>query len=144
MQPKLLLWGSLNTMRNYFAIAFIIVYLILTVGVAKSTHYCMGRLNNTTLFSFDSKKCACSLFQDEPPTCCHDEHEIVKLDSDQQVQLIAQIVSPSFFLIETFTLDSLLSIGVVSSLFNASNPIDKPPCWPVPIFKMNCSFTFYS
>jgi hypothetical protein len=131
-------------MRNYFAIAFIIVYLILTVGVAKTTHYCMGRLNNTTLFSFESKKCGCSLFEDVRPSCCHDESEIVKLDTDQQVQLATQAISPSFFLIESFTFNSILLIPTLGSLFNALTPIDKPPCQPIPIFKMNCSFTFYS
>jgi hypothetical protein len=31
--------------KKLFAIAFTCVYLLLTVGVVKSTHYCMGRIN---------------------------------------------------------------------------------------------------
>jgi hypothetical protein len=31
--------------KKLFAIAFTCVYLLLTVGVNKNTHYCMGRIN---------------------------------------------------------------------------------------------------
>ena len=34
-------------MKKLFAIAFTCVYLLLTVGVIKNTHYCMGRINDT-------------------------------------------------------------------------------------------------
>ena len=131
-------------MRNYFAIAFIIVYLILTVGVAKSTHYCMGRLNNTTLFSFDSKKCPCALFQSEPSSCCHDESEIVKIDDDQQVQFTTQANTPSFFLIELFKYNSTLQRPVRDHLFITLNRFNRPPTSQVPIYKRNCALTFYS
>ena len=33
-------------MKKLFAIAFTCVYLLLTVGVIKNTHYCMGRIND--------------------------------------------------------------------------------------------------
>ena len=32
-------------MKKLIAIAFTCVYLLLTVGVNKNTHYCMGRIN---------------------------------------------------------------------------------------------------
>lgn len=34
-------------MKKLFAIAFTCVYLLLTVGVIKNTHYCMGRINDS-------------------------------------------------------------------------------------------------
>ncbi len=36
-------------MKKLFAIAFTCVYLLLTVGVSKNTHYCMGRINPSPL-----------------------------------------------------------------------------------------------
>jgi hypothetical protein len=33
--------------KKLFAIAFTCVYLLLTVGVIKNTHYCMGRINKS-------------------------------------------------------------------------------------------------
>lgn len=38
-------------MKKLFAIAFTCVYLLLTVGVTKNTHYCMGRINPSPLAS---------------------------------------------------------------------------------------------
>jgi hypothetical protein len=35
--------------KKLFAIAFTCVYLLLTVGVNKNTHYCMGRINSSPL-----------------------------------------------------------------------------------------------
>ena len=40
-------------MKKLIAIAFTCVYLLLTVGVIKNTHYCMGRIN-ASLVSMDS------------------------------------------------------------------------------------------
>jgi hypothetical protein len=33
--------------KKLIAIAFTCVYLLLTVGVIKNTHYCMGRINSS-------------------------------------------------------------------------------------------------
>ena len=48
-------------MKKLIAIAFTCVYLLLTVGVIKNTHYCMGRINDVTptkevnTYSFDDR-----------------------------------------------------------------------------------------
>jgi len=44
MKPMLLLWGSLIHSDKLFCHSVHSVYLILTVGVDKTTLYCMGRL----------------------------------------------------------------------------------------------------
>jgi hypothetical protein len=43
--------------KKLIAIAFTCVYLLLTVGVIKNTHYCMGRIN-TAPASFRTEKTA--------------------------------------------------------------------------------------
>jgi hypothetical protein len=131
-------------MRNYFAIAFIIVYLILTVGVAKSTHYCMGRLNNTTFFSFESKKCPCALFQAAIASCCHDESELIKLEDDQQSQLAIQVNSPSFFLIELLVFDPTNCVLLFDRPRAGLNAKERAFATDIPIYKLNCALTFYS
>ena len=50
MKPMLLLWGSLIHSEKLFCHSVHGVYLILTVGVAKTTRYCMGRLIFQTTF----------------------------------------------------------------------------------------------
>lgn len=130
-------------MINYFAIAFTCVYLILTVGVAKTTHYCMGRLYHSELFSFQSQPCSCSLFKKETDkSCCTDEHELISIDDDQSLGQIASVHAPDYFLIEILgQLDSSL-------IFNSQDKevpffADTSPPPRESLFKLHCSFVFY-
>lgn len=50
MKPMPLLWGSQNHSDKLFCHSVHRVYLILTVGVAKTTRYCTGRLKSTIHF----------------------------------------------------------------------------------------------
>ncbi len=51
MKPMHLLWGSQKHSDKLFCHSVHRVYLILTVGVAKTTRYCTGRLSLQTFFS---------------------------------------------------------------------------------------------
>ena len=86
-------------MRNYFAIAFTIVYLTLTVGVAKTTHYCMGREKNSSLFSFTTQKCICSLVAKESLPCCKDTHDLLQIEDDHSAGHVINSPVPQFNLI---------------------------------------------
>ncbi len=95
------------------------------------------------IFSFESKKCPCSLFEDEPSSCCHDESELVKIDDDQQLQTATIVVLPAFFLIESFELHQQISnYNLGNSLIDPN--LYLPPKTQVPIYKLNCALTFYS
>ena len=83
-------------MNKLFAIAFMCIYLLLSVGVVKSTHYCMGREKSTELFSFQAKKCPCSAFMPENSGCCTDEHEILSVDDYQTLSLVLAQIQPDF------------------------------------------------
>ncbi len=131
-------------MRNYFAIAFIVVYLILTVGVAKTTHYCLGRFNNSTLFSFESKKCICSKIMSQASSCCDDETELITLDDDQQIQNNVSVTVPDYFEIQSL---SFLLYDNYQHNISENTSIgffESPPSPDIPIFKLNCSLIFYS
>ena len=84
-------------MNKLFAIAFMCIYLLMSVGVAKTTHYCMGREKSTNFFSFESEKCLCSLFLPENSPCCNDEHEVLIVDDSQTHTASLAVVSPEFF-----------------------------------------------
>jgi len=129
-------------MRNYFAIAFTIVYLTLTVGVAKTTHYCMGREKHSSLFSSTTKKCGCSLFLQASSACCDDQHEIVKIDDDQAGSHALSIAAPEFSLLgEVFTLNDEI-VSVHASRQHCEIELDPPPP-KVPLYQSFCSLVFY-
>jgi hypothetical protein len=128
--------------RNYFAIAFTCVYLTLTVGVAKTTHYCMGQEKNSSLFSFTTKKCACSLFSAEVNNCCAEDSKIVKIEDDHAGGQVLEVGAPILnFLSETYSFDEAILL-TYKYRFSITDKFDQPPP-PVPLYQSFCSLVFY-
>jgi hypothetical protein len=128
-------------MDKLFAIAFMCIYLLMSVGVGKTTHYCMGREKSTKIFSYEAKKCPCSLFFAENNDCCDDEHQLLIID-DSQTQSVAFVPSvPDFFPMGEIYCESLSQIFVQTSTQYIRADFSPPP--KEPLFKINCSFVFY-
>jgi hypothetical protein len=129
-------------MNKLFAIAFMCIYLLLSVGVVKTTHYCMGREKSTELFSFQAKKCPCSLFLTENSDCCKDEHEVLSIDDSQAFSPSLAPVAPDFFLIgNTFSIleNKVILEQSLTQFFIAD--FSPPP--KEPLYQINCSLVFY-
>jgi hypothetical protein len=141
MKPNGLLWGSKKHMTKLFAIAFTCVYLTLTVGVAHTTHYCMGRVNSSAYFSFESQKCACDLFADRDlESCCDDELALIKIKDDHSASGVVS-VSPEFFTICDLTVpvqDEAPVAGMPATALEEAPPGDS-----VPLFVKHCSLIFF-
>ena len=133
--------GFLSTVKKLFAIAFTCVYLTLAVGVVHTTHYCMGRVNSSTLFSFQSAKCPCFVASKYgKDTCCEDEHEIIKIDDDHAASSVVSL-APVFFEIGNI-LNESPSVEISQGL---KTNVDQslPPPDPIPLFTKHCSLVFY-
>ena len=132
----------MSTVKNYFAIAFTCVYLTLTVGVAKTTHYCLGRLSSTSLFSFDADTCGCSLFRGaEKPACCHNESELVKVENDHAAASVLSVVDAAqagFVAIPLF-----FDLPVDFRKHDYLMKWEKKPPRPVPLYTLYSSFRFF-
>ena len=129
-------------MRKLFAIAFTCVYLTLTVGVAHTTHYCMGRVKSSKIFSFESEKCFCALFAfGATKSCCDDESTLIKIEDDH-ASVLAVSISPEYFAIYD------LGLPGVNEDFRFSLPTSEqdeaPPGSPTPLFVKHCSLILYS
>jgi hypothetical protein len=86
--------------KTFFAIALNCVYLTLAVGVAKTTHYCMGRENHTSHFSFDVDPCACFKFMGGASDCCDNESVLLQVDDEQATSaqlVVAPIAQPLIY-----------------------------------------------
>lgn len=129
-------------MKKLFAIAFTCVYLTLTVGVVRTTHYCMGRVKSTSLFSFQSVKCACAVISSPmSKKCCDDEHDLIKIDDDQSASHIVSI-TPDFFEIGKIFEVIEAPVSAVSHSIATFNS-RPPPVNSVPLFTKHCSLVFY-
>lgn len=99
----------------------------------------MGRAKSAEIFSFEAKKCVCSLFFPEN-SCCQDEHEFFKVD-DKQV--FSPGITPDFpdfyFIAETFSSQFSSNKTVEAIIYNCFNEYSPP----IPLYKVNCSFVFY-
>jgi hypothetical protein len=130
-------------MTKLFAIAFTCVYLTLTVGVVHATHYCMGRVDSSAFFSFESRKCACELFASRSDkSCCDDEISLIKIEDDQSVSAPLTVV-PEFFYMGELTF-SVLAEKPAQSGISFLITHDKPPGDQVPLFVQHCSLILYS
>jgi hypothetical protein len=117
------------------------VYLTLTVGVAKTTHYCMGRENHSSFFSFYTDPCACFKLMGDATGCCENESVLLQVDDDQSAatQLTIQPVQLPF--IFEFELRSLIDYAPsVNSEFTPEKFL-RPP--PLKVYIKNCSLVFY-
>ncbi len=63
--------------------------MVLTSGLAISFHYCMNRLDSTTIFAATDDTCGrCGMHVDEAKGCCREEVKLVKLDDDHQLSAL--------------------------------------------------------
>lgn len=145
MKPTALLYGSLHTVIKLFAIAFTCVYLHLSVGVVKTTHYCMGRESSFSLYSFQTNKCGCSFFLSnlEKNSCCHDESQFLVLDDDQTPSFSISLSSPEFYFIANLNVSRVLVSNYGNSAAHTVLTFTDIPPPKEPLYKVFCSYTLY-
>jgi hypothetical protein len=121
------------------SILILSLYLLLSVGIAKSTHFCMGRAHHSSLFSFESKKCACSIYKSaKVKTCCEDETELVKIEIDQVHSTAIETPQTDWSLLPAVTFE-WKSSEIVSRSLTQVVSYDLPPP-KVPIYQLGCSW----
>jgi hypothetical protein len=141
LKPSHLLWGSQDTVKTFFAIALNCAYLTLTVGVAQTTHYCMGRLNNSSLFSFQTYPCACSIIAGKLSSCCDNESILFQIDDDQTSTAPVEVSPVQLPLLEVFDYSSVIFLSENKPIHFFPEKFFRPP--PLKAYMMNCSFIFY-
>jgi hypothetical protein len=115
------------------------VYLLFSIGIIKSTHFCMGREASVAYFTSESEKCACGVFAFENDGCCDDEHELIKIE-DSQKAISTFVFSPAALVVleELVNLTFLSHYGPPLFIRTADGP--QPP---VARFKLFRSLRFY-
>lgn len=127
-------------MKNLASILCLSLYLLLSIGVLKSTHYCLGQVKDVNYFSI---KDDCSEEQGKPQACCDYLVEVIQLDEDQQQVKVKfnfselNAVAPVFIPIE-FT-----SLIAEVEAFEDYPLVKSPPIYQLPLYQLNCSYTYY-
>jgi hypothetical protein len=113
----------------------------MSVGVTKSTHFCMGRALPSSLFYMESQKCACGE-RSTPDGCCDDQLELVKLENDHSAGLVMHSPIPEFNLICEIFLNDTNDKEGEKAAFEVVDDHHLPPP-KIPIYKRICSLVFY-
>jgi len=100
----------------------------------------MGREQNSSLFSFEAKKCPCFRSMEKAKSCCEDEHEIVKIEDDQSTSQVVHSPTPTFNLISVFFFE-IENLFPQPELFSFAELDLAPP--KIPIYEAVCSLVFY-
>lgn len=106
------------------------MYLPAVAGVGFSSHYCMGELKDTKVFTVEKQEC-CDEETEEENGCCSDDITIIKLDNDQISAENRQPVKPQ--VTELFILSEIFSAATATTAASEENillldcPSPQPP-----------------
>jgi len=99
----------------------------------------MGREHHSSLFSFESKKCACSVYQRaNVKNCCEDETELVKIENDQVHSSSTDMPQTDWSVLPVLTFE-LKDINFSESVSIQVVSYDLPPP-KIPIYQLGCSW----
>jgi hypothetical protein len=126
--------------RKIVSMLLVGMYLLFSVGILKSTHFCMGRKASETYFTTESKKCGCSAFMEENNDCCDDEQGLLKIDNEQKTISIFSLSVPQWMVIEKIYTEQLVAKAEPVNLSFTDRQLPPPDR---PLFQLYCSLVFY-
>jgi len=126
-------------MKRFVSIILSFLYISLSTSAAVSIHYCGGELESITINSH-TEGCCC-VYSEMSSDCCKDESLILKLDTDQTINVVQNILPEQIIILSILTnqFELLKDNGIELVCDNYFVPPPKLQ----PIWLMNCTFTFY-
>jgi hypothetical protein len=123
-------------MKSTVSILLAFLLLFSTVGMAKTTHWCMGHEMESAI-GFGEKHLDCGMelpnedsttSSEDPSSCCENKTQHLQVDDDFQVSQIEFQLSPSFILplLQVFVFEvDFLTINEVDFTSEHSPPVHK-------------------
>ena len=131
-------------MQKFLSIFMLCLYLLASVGVTVSAHYCGGDLASLALFN--KTNCCCSEEEEsKKDDCCKNEIKTFRIGIDQLKEEQTGIKVSSFEA-EQLSPSSLILLAskMVAAKRIKNVPLPKPPeTNSLPSYKRNHSFLFY-
>jgi hypothetical protein len=132
-------------MKSSVSILLAFLLLFSTVGMAKTTHWCMGHEMDSAI-GFGEKHLDCGMelpnedsttSSEDPSSCCENKTQHLQVDDDFQVSQIEFQLSPSFIL-------PLLQAFVFEVDFLTINELDFPSEHSPPVPKRDFQLLYQS
>lgn len=90
---------TFNPVKRSISICIMLLYLMLSTGVALNIHYCAGKISSITINYKSDPNCGCG--GESKSSCCKDKQAYVKVKDSHQYSAdvkVKPIVSSSFLL----------------------------------------------
>jgi len=130
---------------QYIAITlFASLYLIMSIGIDVSMHYCMGNLKEVKFFTqAEANCCSGTCIIDNSFSCCDNEHVRYQIE-DEQISIENLLEFNNNHQVEfPATAISLLPINSTKEIYNNLNIAGNKVPSLSPAYLLNCSFIFY-
>jgi hypothetical protein len=82
--------GVINYMKQIAIIFLLLTYLLPSIGITISKHYCGGELSSTQFLCFAQHECGCGE-KEMKADCCRDESTTIKIDDEQNTSHTALV-----------------------------------------------------
>jgi len=129
--------------KRVSSILLLATYAIFSVGIAISSHDCMGVTSDTSFFSYHNDGCACESNKDtESHDCCSDDLEVVTLEDDQSFVSASVNISSNYFLLFAFDTVKEANNFKYNNFKGFMYNTDTPPII-TPLYKLNCTYLVY-
>jgi hypothetical protein len=127
-------------MKRIIAAILSVLYLTLSSSAAITVHYCGGYLKSININS-EGVSCCCGDIN-MSKSCCHDKELNLELDIDQQTVSSNNNIPEKLVLISDFNFDTdILQESKIED--QVVDNYNIPPPKLIPIWKTNCSLTYY-
>ena len=127
-------------MKRILATILSLLYLTLSTSAVINLHYCGGHLKSINI-NQEGVGCCCGDV-DMSNSCCQNKEVNLELDIDQQLVSISNVAIQSIFLYNLLT----VNFGLFQKIELIEEAIENnqvPPPKLIPIWKKNCSLTYY-
>ena len=131
--------------KKFLSISLLFLYLVASIGLTVSLHYCGGNLASLGLF--ETPTCCCDdLAEKKKDDCCKNENKSFKITTDQNQVAFAEkkIQCPSPFLpvYNTYKYNKVALLPTILVAFTLPQPPERSNL--LPVYKRNHSMLFYS
>lgn len=113
-------------MKPTAIVFFLLIYLLPSIGITISKHYCGGELSSTNILCLGEHECGCGE-KKMKADCCRDEATVIKIDDSQNYSQPAVLDITPFF---PFTLYN--GFNLILSLSDLESNLNTQSVWHPP------------
>ena len=119
-------------MRKLIIIFLCAFYLMVSLGITLSLHYCGGKLKSVSLFSNNEEGCCGS--KKKSKGCCKNKTTVIKVKDSHQLNKVAKINVTYITFVNVAYTQVSFNFSCFSKAYTASNYYEPPVLYDNPLY----------